>query len=373
MAEHSAIKHIDHVGSLIRPQELSKAWYAREEDRIPEDELREIQDECIRDIVAEQESIGLDVVTDGEFRRAGWSRGFLSAIEGFGMEASELQFKDGQGTTNPAPAPVAVGKIRRTRRIVSDDYQFLKGVTSAIPKVTMPTPSHVHFGHFERCIQAKAYPDIEEFWQDLIAIYGEEIADLAKVDCRLLQLDEVPLTLCCDETNQAVARAHGEDPERLVDKYIQLINQVVADRPSTMRIVMHLCRGNQQGLWMGDGGYAPIAERLFNETDVDAFLLEYDSPRAGDFQPLTYLPKDKMAYLGIVSTKKSEIESADDLKRQIEEASKFSSIEQLGVCPQCGFASAAFSKFNITENPMTPEIQRQKLARIVEVASEIWM
>lgn len=368
----TSLPHVDHVGSLIRPARLMEAWRSCEAGTVSEEELRAIQDECIREVVAVQQEIGLQVVTDGEFRRAAWSRGLLSAVDGFAMERSELTFRDGLGTTNQAPAPVVSGKIRRKRRIVADDYGFLKGVTSGIAKVTMPTPSHIHFGHFGRCIRDDAYTDMDEFWHDLVQVYRMEIADLAAAGCTLLQLDEVPLALCCDETNRAVAEAHGEDPDALVDTYMDLLNAAIADRPETMRILLHLCRGNQQGLWMGDGGYAPIAERLFNDVNVDAYLMEYDTPRAGDFQPLAALPRGKMAYLGIVSTKDPTVEDADELKRRIEEASGYAPIEQLGICPQCGFASAALSTFNITENPATAEIQQRKLERLVEVADDVW-
>ena len=213
---------------------------------------------------------------------------------------------------------------------------------------------------------------MDELWQDLVEVYQQEISDLSKVGCTLLQLDEVPLALCSDETNRSVVRTHGEDPDKLIDTYMYLVNASIAGRPETMSVTMHLCRGNQQGLWMGDGGYAPIAEKLFNEVDVDAYLMEYDTPRSGDFQPLANLPKGKIAYLGLVSTKDPAVEKADELKRQIEKASRYAPIDQLGVCTQCGFASAALSKFNVTKNPMTQEIQQRKLKCLVEVAEDVW-
>ena len=236
----------------------------------------------------------------------------------------------------------------------------------------MPTPSHMHFGHFGDCFDKKAYADIGQFYEAMIAIYRAEIADLARRGCTFLQLDEVPLTLLCDETNRGIARQHGEDPDKLVDVYIDLINRAVAGRPKTMRVALHLCRGNMQGLWMGDGGYAPIAEKLFNALDVDAYLMEYDSPRAGDFAPLRHLPKGKRAYLGLVSTKKPALESADDLQRKLDEAAKYAPADRLGLCPQCGFASSAMSKFNVLPNPMTPELQQRKLARLLETAERAW-
>jgi 5-methyltetrahydropteroyltriglutamate--homocysteine methyltransferase len=366
------LPHADHVGSLIRPPALMEAWRAAEAGTVSEEALRVVQDEAIRAVVAMQESLGLDVVTDGEFRRGGWSRGFLEAVGAFTFQPSKLTFRNEAGVATPAPAPVATGKIERRRPIVVDDYKFLAGVASKTAKVTMPTPSHMHFGHFGAAADKSIYPDIEAYWADMTAVYQAEIAALGAAGCTLLQLDEVPLTLCCDDTNRRIARENGEDPEALVDRYIAAINDAVAGRPEEMRILLHLCRGNMQGLWMGDGSYAPIAERLFGETDVDGFLMEYDSPRAGDFAPLRYLAPGKIAYLGLVSTKQPAVEAKDDLKRRLDEAGRHTDIGQLGLCPQCGFGSSAMSKFNVTENPMTLDIEKAKLARIVEVSREVW-
>ncbi len=367
-----SLPHVDHVGSLIRPPELVEAWHGHEAGEVASEALREIQDAAIRDVVALQEDIGLQVVTDGEFRRGGWSRGFLEAVGAFTFKPSKMTFHNDDGVSTPAPAPVANRKIEWRGPIVANDYGFIKEVTGVTPKVTMPTPSHMHFGHFRDAADPAVYDDIEAYWADMTEVYRTEIARLGEAGCNLLQLDEVPLTLCCDETNRQVARENGEDPDKLVDRYIDAVNAAVAGRPPGMRVLMHMCRGNMQGLWLGDGGYAPIAERLFGETDVDGFLLEYDSPRAGDFEPLKYLGAGKIAYLGLVSTKNPAVESADDLKRRIDEAAQHVDIGQLGICPQCGFGSSAMSKFNVLENPMTPDLQRQKLARLVDVAADVW-
>ena len=366
------LPHADHVGSLIRPPDLMTAWRGQEEGKIDRDELARVQDDAIRDVVKLQEDIGLQVVTDGEFRRGGWSRGFLDAVGAFGFKPSKLTFHNDQGDSAPAPAPVAEKKIEWRGPIVASDYGFLKDVATVTPKVTMPTPSHMHFGHFTDAAAPDVYSDIEDYWADLTSVYRTEIDKLGQAGCDLLQLDEVPLTLCCDGTNRQVAAENGQDPEALIDRYIRAINDAVAGRPADMRVLLHMCRGNMQGLWMGDGGYAPIAERLFGETDVDGFLLEYDSPRAGDFAPLRYLGAGKTAYLGLVSTKNPEVETADDLKRRIEEAAQQVDGAQLGICPQCGFGSSAMSKFNVLDNPMTPEIQRAKLERLVQVADDVW-
>jgi 5-methyltetrahydropteroyltriglutamate--homocysteine methyltransferase len=230
----------------------------------------------------------------------------------------------------------------------------------------------MHFGHFGEAMDRSIYPDPAKYWDDLVHIYQEEIDALAALGCRFLQLDEVPLTLCCDETNRGVARRQGEDPEKLIDTYIDVINRAIAKKPKDMRVVLHMCRGNMQGLWMGDGGYAPIAERLFGRLDVDGYLLEYDSPRAGDFAPLKYLRKGARAFLGLISTKKPALESADELKRRVDEAARYVPLEQLGLTPQCGFGSSAMSKFNVLPNPMTEDLQRRKLERMVQAAGRIW-
>jgi 5-methyltetrahydropteroyltriglutamate--homocysteine methyltransferase len=363
---------VDHVGSLVRPPELMQAWRAHEEGRLAEPEFTRVLEDAIRAAVKMQEDVGLEVITDGEFRRGGWSRGFLSAVEGFTFKASYLTFHNDQGVSTPAPAPVATTKLRRTRGIVTEDFAFLKGTTKRTAKVTMPTPSHMHFGHFGEAMDKSIYPDAAKYWDDLVRIYQEEISALATMGCRFLQLDEVPLTLCCDETNRGVAKRQGEDPEKLIDTYIDVINRAIAKKPRDMRVVLHMCRGNMQGLWMGDGGYAPIAERLFGRLNVDGYLLEYDSPRAGDFAPLKYLRKGTRAFLGLISTKRPAVESLDELKRRVDEAARYVPLEQLGLTPQCGFGSSAMSKFNVLPNPMTEDLQRRKLERMVEAGRRIW-
>ncbi|HEX9397524.1 MAG TPA: hypothetical protein VF943_12390 [Burkholderiales bacterium] len=364
--------HVDHVGSLVRPPALMQAWVEHEQGRLAEGPFNEILEKSIREAVRLQEDLGLQWVTDGEFRRGGWSRGFLSAVEGFTFKASYLTFHNDAGVSAPAPAPVATRKLKRTRGIVTEDFAFLKANTAKIPKVTMPTPSHMHFGHFGEAMDRSIYPDAKPYWDDLVRIYQEEIDALGKLGCRVLQLDEVPLTLCCDETNRAVAKQHGEDPDRLIDTYVDVINRAISRRPKDMRAVLHLCRGNMQGLWMGDGGYAPIAERLFDRLNVDAYLLEYDSPRAGDFAPLKYLKKGKTAFLGVVSTKRPALESISEIQRKIEEAARHVPLEQLGLCPQCGFGSSAMSKFNVLPNPMTEDLEKRKLGLLLETAAKIW-
>jgi 5-methyltetrahydropteroyltriglutamate--homocysteine methyltransferase len=363
---------VDHVGSLKRPPELVLAWRDWEGGKLPLDALREVQDRAIRDVIAMQEAMGLPIVTDGEFRRGGWSRGFLSAVEGFDFRASKLVFRNDEGFATPSPAPVATRRIRRAKPIVTDDFQFIKSVAKGRAKVTMPTPSHMHFGQFKDAIDPNAYADATQYWDDMVAVFQQEIKELYAAGCRYLQLDEVPLALLCDSNIRALAKGEGDDPEKLTSLYVDALNRAIAGRPADMTVAMHLCRGNMEGLWMGDGGYASIAEPLFARCDVDAYLLEYDSPRAGDFAPLRYLPAGKRAYLGIISTKNPALESADDLMRRLDDAARYAPMERLGICPQCGFASAAMSKFAVLPSKVTADLQTLKLQRLVEVGRRAW-
>jgi 5-methyltetrahydropteroyltriglutamate--homocysteine methyltransferase len=363
---------VDHVGSLKRPSELVQSWRDWEAGSVSFEALREVQDRAIRDVVAMQEGLGLPVVTDGEFRRGGWSRGFLSAVQGFDFRASQLTFRNDQGFSTASPAPVATKPIRRKQPIVTDDFKFIQSVANHRAKVTMPTPSHMHFGQFKEAVDRKVYPDIESYWDDLIAVFQQEIAELHAAGCRYLQLDEVPLALLCDENIRKLANSEGDDPDKLATLYIDVLNRAISKRPADLTVAMHLCRGNMEGLWMGDGGYAPIAEALFNRCEVDAFLLEFDSPRAGDFAPLRYMPAGKRAYLGIISTKKAAIEPVDQLMRRIDEAQTFAPMDRLGICPQCGFSSAAMSKFAVLPSQITADIQTAKIMRLIEVGQRAW-
>jgi 5-methyltetrahydropteroyltriglutamate--homocysteine methyltransferase len=363
---------VDHVGSLKRPPDLVQAWRAWEDGKLPFEQLRRVQDDSISDAIAMQEKLGLPIVTDGEFRRGGWSRGFLNAVEGFEFRGSKLVFRNDDGFSTPSPAPLATKRIRRSKPIVTEDFRFVASVAKHRVKVTMPTPSHMHFGQFKDAVDASVYPDIEKYWDDLIAVFKQEIAELYAAGCRYLQLDEVPLALLCDNKIRALAKSEGDEPDKLAALYIDVLNRAVADRPADMTIGMHLCRGNMESLWMGDGGYAPIAEALFNRSDVDAFLLEYDSARAGDFSPLRHLPAGKRAYLGIISTKNPALETVDELLRRLDEASRFAPMERLGICPQCGFASAAMSKFAVKPSKLTSDLQTQKIELLLEVGQRAW-
>jgi 5-methyltetrahydropteroyltriglutamate--homocysteine methyltransferase len=358
----------DQVGSLLRPPALLTAREQRKRNEISAAELRRIEDEAIRDVVAMQESIGLLAVTDGEFRRGLWHmdfiRDFANVEQTPGMN---VRFHSEDGDIDWAPPGVRVtGRLSRPRPIFVDDFVFLKSITRATPKITIPSPSVMHFRGGRAAIDRTAYPDLDGFYADLARVYAEEIRDYAAAGCRYLQIDEVNMAFLCDPSLREHARSIGEDPERLPSTYARLINQAIATRPPEMTVCMHLCRGNARSTWVADGGYEPVAEVLFNEFDVTGYFLEYDSSRAGDFKPLRFVPKGKTVVLGLVTTKKGRLESKDDLKRRIDEASKFVALEQLAISPQCGFAS------NAEGNLLTLENERAKLRLVVEVAHEVW-
>jgi 5-methyltetrahydropteroyltriglutamate--homocysteine methyltransferase len=365
------VNHVDHVGSLVRPDRLMEAMHALESGAQPPKHLRVLQDECIDEAVALQERVGLRLVTDGEFRRRSWQRGFMDAVGGFSVKPAAYTFRNAAGVTNPGPGIYANEKLVRRSGIATSELEFLAKKTKASPKITLPSPTIFHFGLFGKSANPDVYPDIEGYFADLVKIYRAEIADLVRLGCKHIQLDEVPLALMCDPSNRDIARQEGDDPDHLIRRYISLNNEVLVDRPAGVTFGMHLCRGNQAGLWAGAGGYEQIAEALFNEINVDEYLLEFDSERAGGFEPLKNLPSGKRAYLGVMSTKNPTLESTDDLMWRIEDASRFAPVKRLGLCPQCGFASS-ISTWNKTKNPMNEHIEEQKLARLMEVAAKIW-
>jgi 5-methyltetrahydropteroyltriglutamate--homocysteine methyltransferase len=360
----------DHVGSLIRPQELISAREAASRKEISSETLRAVQEAAIRDVVRLQEEIGLESVTDGEFNRGTWQTDFLVKFDNVKPIASKftVRFHNEKGESQGKPHTMQVaGKLSRPRGIFVDDFRFLKSVATRTPKITMPSPSVLHFRGGREAIDTRAYPDLADFYRDLARVYREEIADLAAAGCRYLQLDEVNFAYLCDPALRAdVQRNIGEDPESLPRTYARLINDAISGRPKDMAVCMHVCRGNFAGNWMAEGGYDPVAEVLFNEIDVDGYFLEYDTARAGGFEPLRFLPKGKTVVLGLVTTKKGALESKDELKRRIDEAAKFVPLEQLALSPQCGFSSG------IGGNTMGVAEQMAKLRRVVEVAHEVW-
>jgi 5-methyltetrahydropteroyltriglutamate--homocysteine methyltransferase len=360
----------DHVGSLLRPARLIDARERSAAGVITSGERKRIEDDAIAEVVRLQEDLGLAAVTDGEFRRTQWNIDFLSSFANVEVVPGKVtvHFHTEDGDLERTPLALAVtGKLERRGPIFVDHFTYLKQVARALPKITIPSPTSMHFRGGRGAISRQAYPDMDEFYADLARVYNEEILDLAAAGCRYLQLDEVNFAYLCDPSLRAqVLENVGEDPETLPHTYARLINAALAGRPAEMAVCVHLCRGNFRGAWVADGGYEPVAEVLFNEIDVKGYFLEYDTARAGSFEPLRFVPKGKIVVLGIVSTKSSVLESKDELKRRIEEASRYLPLEQLALSPQCGFASAAEG------NKLTLEDEMAKLRIVVETAHEIW-
>ena len=359
----------DHVGSLIRPDALVAARQAAERHEIDPAELRRVQHEAIREVVRMQEEIGLRLATDGEYNRGGWQRDFLLRFANVAMMPSKLtvRFHSQAGVREHSPPSLQVtGKLGRPEPIFVDDFKFLKSVAHVAPKVTIPSPTILHFRGGREAIDEAAYPDMGVFYDDLARVYREEIADLAAAGCRYLQIDEVNLAYLCDPELRRQVSNIGEDPATLPQTYARLLNATIAGRPADMTVCMHLCRGNFAGAWIAEGGYDAIADLLFNQIEVDGYFLEYDSPRAGNFEPLRFLPKGKVAVLGLVTTKSDRLETKDELKRRIEEASRYAPLEQPALSPQCGFESGIGGK------AMTLEREIAKLRLVVETAREVW-
>jgi 5-methyltetrahydropteroyltriglutamate--homocysteine methyltransferase len=356
----------DHVGSLLRPPALREARAARAEGRISAEALRAIEDAAIRDAIAQQKAIGLKAVTDGEYRRAFWHFDFLAKLGGVEMyEADQgIQFKGGQ---TKAYGLKVTGPIRYQPHPFVADYAFLHAnAGGAVPKLTIPSPSVLHFRGGRRAVDSHAYPDMEGFFADLGDAYAAAVADFAAAGCRYLQLDEVNIAYLCDPEQIAALKARGEETEGLLGRYAALINRAIANRPADMFVSMHLCRGNFRSMHIASGGYDPVAEVLFNGINVDAYFMEYDDERSGSFAPLRFLPRGKTVVLGLVTSKRGALESKDLLKRRIEEAARHAPLEQLAISPQCGFASTEEG------NLLTVEEQWAKLRLCVEVAEEVW-
>jgi 5-methyltetrahydropteroyltriglutamate--homocysteine methyltransferase len=366
--QHKPPFRADHVGSFIRPVKLIEARDACDAGRLPREELRAIEDAAIRDVVAMQHRVGLQSITDGELRRHNWRDGFFESVAGFSEQRVESSFifTDYSGEQRRGmPIPVVTGKLRRHKSITADDFAFTAALTDRTPKATLPSPTVNHFFSGDKGLAKSPYGDRRAYFADVAAIYREEIADLGRRGCRYLQIDEVPLAVLCDPRNKDIVRGRGEDPEQLIDDYIDAINACIRGRPEDMTVCVHLCRGNQ-GHGQASGGYEPVAERLFQKLNVDGFFLEFDTERAGGFEPLRYLPKGKRAALGLISTKLSELENADMLKRRLDEAAEHADLGQLCLCPQCGFASS----YKVTR--FTFDDEERKLAHMVKVADEIW-
>jgi 5-methyltetrahydropteroyltriglutamate--homocysteine methyltransferase len=362
----------DHVGSLLRPAELLRARAERQAGRISDEELRRVENEAIRDAVAMQRDLGLQGVSDGEFRRGSWHMDFLYRIGGVAKtdQTLRIQFRNEAG-----PVEAALGAFRIDSRltlgstIFGDDFAYLKSVAPAgtTPKLTIPSPSMLHYRGGRAAIDADVYPDMDAFWHDLAEVYKQEIAGLAAQGCSYLQLDDTSLAYLNDPTQRAYVRSIGGDGEQQHLTNIRLINAALAGRPAGMTVCTHMCRGNFRSSWMAEGGYDHVAEALFGELAVDGFFLEYDDARSGGFEPLRFVPRGpKRVVLGLVTSKRAALESKDKLKRRIDEAAKYVPLEQLCLSPQCGFSST------VEGNALTVEEQNAKLRLVVETAREVW-
>jgi 5-methyltetrahydropteroyltriglutamate--homocysteine methyltransferase len=358
----------DHVGSFLRPAQLLTARERCQKGEIGKAALRAVEDAAIADIVRLQEDVGLQGVTDGEFRRTYFHIDFLEQLEGVEARGGlTAHFHSAKGDVDFAPPVLHVTrKVRHMRPIQVADFMFLKSATRRTPKVTIPSPTMLHFRGGRDAISREAYPDLEEFFADVATAYRAELKALGDAGCTYVQLDDTNLAYLCDPKMREGARARGDDPDELPRRYARLINAAIADRPAGMTICTHLCRGNFKSAWVAEGGYEPVAEVLFNELGVDGYFLEYDDARSGDFSPLRFVPKSKTVVLGLVTTKIGELESKDALKRRIDEAAGIVPLEQLCLSPQCGFSSTVHG------NEIARESQAAKLKLIVETAREVW-
>jgi 5-methyltetrahydropteroyltriglutamate--homocysteine methyltransferase len=373
VADHAPFR-ADQVGSLLRPPELKQARDRREKGELSDGTLREIEDRLIRTAVKMQEAVGLQAVTDGDFRRQSWSSDFLCAIGGV-VQAPPSERRPQEEVPVGSivrdwqpPTPKVVSKLEWPRGgIARQAFEFLKSVTTRTPKVTIPSPSMLHFRGGRGAVDKTAYPDMEAFFADLIGVYRAEISDLAAAGCRYVQLDDTNLAYLCDPRLRDRVKGLGEDPDRLPHLYARLINGAIAGRPRDMKITVHLCRGNSLSRGHAEGGYEPVAEAIFNELKVDGFFLEYDDARSGDFAPLRFVPKgDLRIVLGVVTSKFGELEPKDQIKRRIDEAAKYMALKQICLSPQCGFAS------HTGGNLLSEEQQWAKLQHVVDIATEIW-
>ncbi len=358
----------DHVGSMLGPKSVLDARARRQRGEINVDELREVENAAISKAVAKQEAIGLQSITDGEFRRAYFHIDFLEHLKGVVVKGGiPIKFRSATGEREFAPPRMeVVGRLERIRQIAVEDFAFLRQQTNRIAKLCIPSPTMLHFRGGRKGISEEVYPDIEYFFADLARAYREEIAALADAGCTYLQLDDTNLAYLCDPAMRERTREIGEDPDKLPRLYARIINDAIASRPPEMAVCIHLCRGNFRSSWVAEGGYEPVAEVLFNELDVDGYFLEYDDERSGDFAPLRFVPKGKMVVLGLVSSKMPELEAKDELKRRVDEAAQYVPMEQLALSPQCGFSST------VEGNEITEDDQFAKLGLVVETASEVW-
>jgi 5-methyltetrahydropteroyltriglutamate--homocysteine methyltransferase len=360
----------DHVGSYLRPEPLVRARAQRAAGELDAAGLRRVEDDCIRAVVRRQEDVGLSGITDGEFRRTYFHVDFLEKIEGvavtYGDFASTFRKDDGTRVGFRPPTMHVRQRLRWVGPIQGPDFDFLRAAVTRTPKVTIPSPSMLHFRGGRKAIDEAVYPQLETFYADLAGVYRQEIADLSARGCRYLQLDDTNLAYLCDPAIRARTAERGDDPGALTRTYCDLINAAIRGRPEDMVVAIHLCRGNFKSAWVAEGGYEPIAEVLFRELDVDAFFLEYDDDRSGDFAPLRFVPRGKTAVLGLMSSKVSAVPERSEVIARIREATRYIPLEQCALSHQCGFSSTAHG------NELGEDDQFRKLARCVEVAREVW-
>ncbi|VCU68204.1 5-methyltetrahydropteroyltriglutamate--homocysteine methyltransferase [Pigmentiphaga humi] len=359
----------DHVGSFLRPAYLLDARERRAKGEITAEELRRVEDRAIAEIVKFQEDVGLKSITDGEFRRTYFHVDFLRQLGGVSSgEPVAVQRPDGKAELAP-PVITVVDKVRHVADIQRADFEYLQSqlAPGSVGKVAIPSPTMLHFRGGRAGISAQHYPELEpDFYDDVARAYGDELKSLAAAGCRYVQLDDTNLAYLCDARMRAAATSRGDDPDELPHRYARFINKVAAYKPEGMVLAIHLCRGNFKSTFAASGGYEPVAEALLAEMDLDAYFLEYDDDRSGDFRPLRFLPKGKIAVLGLVSTKFGELETKDDLKRRIDEAARYAPLEQLALSPQCGFASTVHG------NDIAVAAQRDKLKLVLDTAREVW-
>ena len=360
----------EHIGSLLRPQKLRAAFKQYRSREITAQMFEVVRDTGIDDVLRMQLDCGLCSLTDGEFRRSSWMSGFVDAVDGMTNKPTSFHFTDAQGGDLGVDVPHVGGRLSRRRGIATDEFAYANARIADAPaarvKVTLPSPSAMHLMRGPDGVDRDGYPDQDLFWEALIAIYREELRELGEIGCDYVQFDEVPIALLCDPAVREKVSQWGWSAEALINRYISTLNTVVADRPPGMTIAMHLCRGNYRGKWIAAGGYEPVAERLFNEVRVDGYCLEYDDDRAGNFEPLRFVPDDKYVVLGLVSSKRSTLEPIDMLRQRIDAASAHVRLERLALSPQCGFATA------VGGGGLSEDEERAKLERIVDVASRVW-
>jgi 5-methyltetrahydropteroyltriglutamate--homocysteine methyltransferase len=363
---HTPPFRADHIGSLIRPKALREAYKEYAGGRMSDAGFAHAQDDAVKTAVRVQEDAGLDAVTDGEYRRRSWFAGFVDSVEGLTHKETSFAFMEDGEAAISVPVPHVDAPIRRTNGICTHELDFVQQVAHRPVKITMPAPSVMHFFRGPHGVNRDVYPQVDAFWSDLVAVYRREIAELGRMGLTYLQLDDVPPALLCDVNIQQRVAHWGWDWKALLDTYIRINNEVLRDRPAHMIAGIHLCRGNFRGHWIGSGGYEAVAEKFFNETDADVFLLEYDSERSGDFRPLRHVPKEKSVVLGLVSSKTPVLEDPSELKRRIDAAAAFVPHERLALSPQCGFGTT------VGGAPMSEDDQCRKLALVGEVARQVW-